>query len=142
MAPVAPGRAGADGQQTAILESAARLVKPGGRLVYATCSVLPEENEAIAQAFGAAHADFEPLAAGELLARLRWNRRPACAAAVRTARPTCAFGRICTRQAVSSLPCGSANSQKTARAGAVAVLVRARPNYFSLASFVLFLVVV
>ena len=58
-------------KQTAILESAARLVKPGGRLVYATCSVLPEENEAIAQAFGAAHADFEPLAAGELLARLK-----------------------------------------------------------------------
>ena len=58
-------------KQTAILESAARLVKPGGRLVYATCSVLPEENEAIAQAFGAAHADFEPQAAGELLARLK-----------------------------------------------------------------------
>ncbi|OUL98659.1 RsmB/NOP family class I SAM-dependent RNA methyltransferase [Variovorax sp. JS1663] len=45
-------------KQAAILQSAARLVKPGGRLVYATCSVLPEENEAIAEAFGAAHPDF------------------------------------------------------------------------------------
>ncbi|GAO27051.1 Fmu domain-containing protein [Alicycliphilus sp. B1] len=58
-------------KQTAILESAARLVKSGGRLVYATCSMLPEENEAIAEAFGAAHPDFAPLAAGELLAQLK-----------------------------------------------------------------------
>ena len=33
-------------------------MKPGGRLVYATCSVLPEENDAIVDAFLAAHADF------------------------------------------------------------------------------------
>ena len=58
-------------KQSAILQSAARLVKPGGRLVYATCSVLPEENEAIAQAFGAAHPEFAPLDAGELLAQLK-----------------------------------------------------------------------
>ena len=58
-------------KQSAILQSAARLVKPGGRLVYATCSVLPEENEAIAQAFGAAHPEFVPLDAGELLAQLK-----------------------------------------------------------------------
>jgi 16S rRNA (cytosine967-C5)-methyltransferase len=55
-------------KQTAILASAARLVKSGGRLVYATCSVLPEENEAIAEAFGAAHPDFLPLEAADLLA--------------------------------------------------------------------------
>ena len=47
-------------KQAAILASAARLLKPGGRLVYATCSILPQENEAIAEAFSAAHADFEP----------------------------------------------------------------------------------
>src|SRR5574344_3032819 len=58
-------------KQAAILQSAARLVKPGGRLVYATCSVLPEENEAIAQAFGAAHPEFAPLDAGEVLAQLK-----------------------------------------------------------------------
>lgn len=58
-------------KQTAILESAARLVKAGGRLVYATCSVLPQENEAIAEAFSAAHPDFEPLPAGALLQQLK-----------------------------------------------------------------------
>ena len=54
-------------KQTAILASAARLLKPGGRLVYATCSILPQENEAIAEAFSAEHGDFELLDAGALL---------------------------------------------------------------------------
>ncbi|MDD2924889.1 RsmB/NOP family class I SAM-dependent RNA methyltransferase [Rhodoferax sp.] len=58
-------------KQTAILQSAARLVKPGGRLVYATCSVLPQENEAIALAFSEANKDFAPLDAGEVLAGLK-----------------------------------------------------------------------
>lgn len=44
--------------QARILASAARLVKPGGRLVYATCSVLPEENEAQVATFLAAHPGF------------------------------------------------------------------------------------
>jgi 16S rRNA (cytosine967-C5)-methyltransferase len=46
-------------KQTSILASAARLVKPGGRLVYATCSLLEEENEAIVSGFMASHADFD-----------------------------------------------------------------------------------
>jgi 16S rRNA (cytosine967-C5)-methyltransferase len=58
-------------KQAAILASAARLLKPGGRLVYATCSVLPQENEAIAEAFSTAHPDFLPLDAGELLTQLK-----------------------------------------------------------------------
>lgn len=58
-------------KQTAILASSARLLKPGGRLVYATCSVLPQENEEIAEAFSAAHADFAPLEAAQLLAELK-----------------------------------------------------------------------
>ena len=58
-------------KQAAILDSAARLLKPGGRLVYATCSILPQENEAIAEAFTAAHPDFEPLDAGEVLGQLK-----------------------------------------------------------------------
>ncbi|MBX3655473.1 MAG: RsmB/NOP family class I SAM-dependent RNA methyltransferase [Ramlibacter sp.] len=58
-------------KQTAILQSAARLLKPGGRLVYATCSVLPQENEAIAQAFSAANREFSPLAVGEILSNLK-----------------------------------------------------------------------
>jgi 16S rRNA (cytosine967-C5)-methyltransferase len=58
-------------KQTAILQSAARLVKSGGRLVYATCSVLAEENEAIAEAFGAANPDFEPQDVVDLLTGLK-----------------------------------------------------------------------
>jgi 16S rRNA (cytosine967-C5)-methyltransferase len=54
-------------KQAAILASAARLVKSGGRLVYATCSLLPAENEDIAREFSAAHPDYEPLDAAELL---------------------------------------------------------------------------
>ena len=57
-------------RQGAILASAARLVKPGGRLVYATCSLLECEGEAIADAFSEAHArTFAPVPAAPLLAR-------------------------------------------------------------------------
>ena len=46
--------------QARILGAAARLVRPGGRLVYATCSVLPEENAAVADAFATATPGFAP----------------------------------------------------------------------------------
>jgi 16S rRNA (cytosine967-C5)-methyltransferase len=45
-------------KQTAILAAAATLVKRGGRLVYATCSVLPDENETIVAQFLAGHPEF------------------------------------------------------------------------------------
>lgn len=54
-------------KQATILASASRLLKKGGRLVYATCSILPEENQLIAQAFLAAHPDFVLRPAGEVL---------------------------------------------------------------------------
>jgi 16S rRNA (cytosine967-C5)-methyltransferase len=54
-------------KQAAILESAARLLKPGGRIVYATCSLLQAENEDIATAFSAAHPAFRRLSVQELL---------------------------------------------------------------------------
>ncbi|MES2261964.1 MAG: RsmB/NOP family class I SAM-dependent RNA methyltransferase [Pseudomonadota bacterium] len=46
-------------KQIAILDGAARLVKGGGRLVYATCSLLAEENEQVAAQFIANHPDFD-----------------------------------------------------------------------------------
>jgi 16S rRNA (cytosine967-C5)-methyltransferase len=59
------------GKQARILEAAAGLVKTGGRLVYATCSILREENEAIADAFAATHPNFRLLSCRELLAAQR-----------------------------------------------------------------------
>jgi 16S rRNA (cytosine967-C5)-methyltransferase len=48
-------------QQRTILDRAAALVRPGGRLAYATCSVLPAENAAVASAFELDHPRFRPL---------------------------------------------------------------------------------
>jgi 16S rRNA (cytosine967-C5)-methyltransferase len=56
-------------KQRAILAAAATLVKPGGRLVYATCSVLPDENEAVVGAFLAANPAFARGNASTELAR-------------------------------------------------------------------------
>ena len=54
------------GRQQDILRSAARLVCPGGRLVYATCSLLREENEAQAEAFLAVSPEFSVIPAGQV----------------------------------------------------------------------------
>jgi 16S rRNA (cytosine967-C5)-methyltransferase len=45
-------------RQSEILGAAATMVRPGGRLVYATCSLEPEENEEVARGFLAANQDF------------------------------------------------------------------------------------
>ena len=54
-------------KQRAILEGAARLLKPGGRLVYATCSLLDEENDDVAGAFLDAHPEFRSISCSEAL---------------------------------------------------------------------------
>jgi 16S rRNA (cytosine967-C5)-methyltransferase len=56
-------------KQAAILAAAAKLVRPGGRIVYATCSLLNEENDAIVDAFLATHPDFVLTPASSVLAR-------------------------------------------------------------------------
>ncbi|MDO9596271.1 MAG: RsmB/NOP family class I SAM-dependent RNA methyltransferase [Azoarcus sp.] len=56
-------------KQGAILSAAARLVKPGGRLVYATCSLLAEENDGVVDAFLATHPGFKAVSAKEVLER-------------------------------------------------------------------------
>jgi 16S rRNA (cytosine967-C5)-methyltransferase len=58
-------------KQSVILAAAARLVKPGGLMLYATCSLLDEENAEVVQSFLAAHAQFELRPAGAVLAQQR-----------------------------------------------------------------------
>jgi 16S rRNA (cytosine967-C5)-methyltransferase len=56
-------------KQSAILAGAARLVKQGGMLVYATCSLLGAENGAVVGRFLDEHADFVPVPARDVLVR-------------------------------------------------------------------------
>ncbi|MBL8506178.1 MAG: RsmB/NOP family class I SAM-dependent RNA methyltransferase [Methylobacillus glycogenes] len=56
-------------KQASILARAAKLVKAGGRLIYATCSLLAEENEQLAEAFLAAHPQFQLVNAADVLAQ-------------------------------------------------------------------------
>jgi len=55
------------GLQVRILSQATKLVKPGGRLVYVTCSMLARENEASVDAFEAANPAFRPVAVTDVL---------------------------------------------------------------------------
>ncbi len=66
--------------QGEILDAAARWVRPGGRLIYSTCSILPDENEAVVLAFLSRHTEFrlEPIpdalaAFGAPLAGRHWG---------------------------------------------------------------------
>lgn len=65
--------------QSRILDSAARLVKPGGRLIYATCALLRDENEDCVAALLAAHPEFTPLPMGELWRATIGGEAPATA---------------------------------------------------------------
>lgn len=47
-------------RQAEILDSGAQLVRPGGRLVYSTCTFAPQENEQVVEEFLKRHPDFEP----------------------------------------------------------------------------------
>jgi 16S rRNA (cytosine967-C5)-methyltransferase len=56
-------------EQAAVLDRAASLVKQGGRIVYVTCSVLPEENDQAVASFLGRHTGFEVVPAEDALAR-------------------------------------------------------------------------
>ena len=55
-------------KQASILDGAARLLKGGGRLVYATCSLLDEENDFIVEQFLTAHPEFDLVPMSQVLA--------------------------------------------------------------------------
>ena len=50
-----------------MLETCSRYVKPGGTLLYATCTISYEENEAVTERFLQAHKDFVPMDVSEYL---------------------------------------------------------------------------
>jgi 16S rRNA (cytosine967-C5)-methyltransferase len=60
-------------KQKNILSRAAKLVKAGGRVIYATCSLLAEENEAIAESFLEANPEFILVPVNEILAQQKIN---------------------------------------------------------------------
>jgi 16S rRNA (cytosine967-C5)-methyltransferase len=68
--------AGLAERQLVLLDRAARAVAPGGRLVYATCSSEPEENEEVVDAFLASHSEFRlvPVPSGSPLAQVADER--------------------------------------------------------------------
>lgn len=58
-------------QQLEILQAASKLLRSGGRLVYATCSLLAEENEAVMQSFDTLDLGFEPELCGDVLRKAK-----------------------------------------------------------------------
>jgi len=75
-APVESGLESLVALQSRILARAARLVRPGGRLVYATCSLLAEENEDQVTAFLASHPDFVVVPLGEVAPQITDSAHP------------------------------------------------------------------
>ncbi len=66
--------------QTRLIDNAARLVKPGGKLVYSTCSLEPEEGEAQIAAFLTRNGAFslDPITPGELYGQADWIEPSGC----------------------------------------------------------------
>jgi 16S rRNA (cytosine967-C5)-methyltransferase len=74
--PLGPGLSELIPLQAKILDSAARLVKPGGRLIYATCSLLWDENAGQVANFLETHPDFELLPIAEVWEQEGWGAPP------------------------------------------------------------------
>ncbi len=58
-------------KQSHILGQSAQLVKPGGRLVYATCTMLREENEGVVEGFLSRHSEFSPVDVSQSVEKLK-----------------------------------------------------------------------
>ena len=67
-------------EQAEVLERAAKMVKPGGRIAYITCSVLPAENGEQVRSFIGRHPEFAPVAPGQV-ASVLWDKAEAFAQA-------------------------------------------------------------
>ena len=61
-------------EQAVVLDRAGALVKSGGRIVYITCSILPEENDGAISAFLDRNAGFTPVGVPEVLARAEMDK--------------------------------------------------------------------
>ena len=59
--------------QLAILEASEKLVKPGGTLIYASCSFLPEENQQQISTFLANHPEYETIQMHDVLEKSKIN---------------------------------------------------------------------
>ncbi len=75
-------------EQYAIIEKAETLVKPGGRLIYATCSLLREENEIMIEKFLDRHDDFRTLSINEIWPRTIGGNAPVSGPYLRTSPAT------------------------------------------------------
>ena len=66
--------------QARLLDNAARLVRPGGKLIYSTCSLEPEEGEAQIAAFLTRNAAFsiDPISPAELYGQAQWIEPSGC----------------------------------------------------------------
>jgi len=62
--------------QRRLLDAAAALVRPGGRLIYATCSILPDENDAVVDAFLADDPPFKEMPVGDIWSRVATGDYP------------------------------------------------------------------
>lgn len=80
--------------QARILDAAAQMVKPGGRLVYATCSLLSIENEVVADAFTTSHLDFDELPVAPLLQKTLDNGSERVAGSALEIESLCAGRRL------------------------------------------------
>ncbi|MDQ5921248.1 MAG: rRNA (cytosine967-C5)-methyltransferase [Pseudomonadota bacterium] len=65
-------------KQMSILEEASKLVKPGGHLVYATCSILPQENQLIVEKFLNNHPEFKLIPAATVIKNPQLEHHSGC----------------------------------------------------------------